>query len=109
MKKFLIYPAAISSLLLFSAATAHAEDYVITLKDHQFSPKELHIPAGQKIKVTVKNMDSTPAEFESHDLNREKIISANSEAIIFVGPVDAGSYHYFDEFHPDAQGSIVAK
>lgn len=108
MKKTLFYPAAISALLLFSAA-AHAEDYVIVLKDHQFSPKELSIPAGQKVKVTVKNMDSSPAEFESHDLNREKVISANSEAIIFIGPLNAGSYNYFDEFHPEAKGAIVVK
>ncbi len=108
MKKPLIYSLAMAAGVLFSAA-AQAEDYAIILKDHQFSPKELSIPAGQKVKVTVKNMDSSPAEFESHDLNREKVISANSEAIIFIGPLNAGSYNYFDEFHPDAKGTIVAK
>ena len=108
MKKSLFYSTALSALLLFSVA-AHAEDYVITLKDHQFSPKELSIPAGQKVKVTVKNMDSSPAEFESHDLSREKVISANSEAVIFLGPLNTGSYNYFDEFHPDAKGIITAK
>lgn len=109
MKKSLFYSTALSALLLFSAAAARADDYVITLKDHQFSPKELSIPAGQKVKVTVKNMDSSPAEFESHDLNREKVVSANSEVVIFVGPLNAGSYNYFDEFHPDAKGTITAK
>lgn len=108
MKKPLFYSVAAAAFML-STTAALAEDYVITLKDHKFSPKELAIPAGQKVKVTVKNMDSSPAEFESSELNREKVISANSEAIIFIGPLDPGSYSYFDEFHPDTKGTIVAK
>jgi len=95
--------------LLFSASS-YAEDYVLTIKDHKFSPQELTIPAGQKVKITVKNEDSTPAEFESSDLNREKIVGANSQIVIFVGPVDAGKYVYFDEFHRETTtGTIIAK
>src|SRR5579872_998709 len=109
MKKSLIYAAVMSASLLFSVA-AHAEDYVITIKGNQFSPKELVIPAGQKVKVIVKNLDVTPAEFESYDLNREKVVSANSEIIVFVGPLDPGSYGYFDDFHRDTtKGTITAK
>ena len=109
MKRSLVYLVALSASLLFSAA-AYAEDYVITLKNNQFSPKDLTIPAGQKIKITVKNQDATPAEFESSDLNREKVVGANSEIIIFIGPLDAGSYGYFDDFHRDTTtGIIIAK
>ncbi len=109
MKISLVYSVALSASLLFSAA-AYAEDYVITLKNNQFSPKELIIPAGQKIKITVKNLDATPAEFESSDLDREKVVGANSEIIIFIGPLDAGSYGYFDDFHRDTTtGIIIAK
>ncbi len=109
MKKSLIYSAMLSASLLFSA-TAHAQDYVITIKGNQFSPKDLVIPAEQKIKITVKNLDATPAEFESFDLNREKVVSANSEIIVFVGPLESGSYTYFDDFHRDTtKGTITAK
>jgi hypothetical protein len=109
MKRSLAYSVALSCYLLFPAA-AHAEDYVLTLKNNQFSPGILTIPAGQKIKITVKNQDATPAEFESSDLNREKVVGANSEIIIFIGPLDAGSYGYFDDFHRDTTtGTIIAK
>jgi plastocyanin len=95
--------------MLFSAA-AYAEDYVITLKNNQFSPKELAVPAGQKIKLIVKNQDPTPAEFESSDLNREKVVGGNSEIIVFIGPLEAGKYGYFDDFHRDTTtGVIIAK
>ena len=94
---------------LMFAATTHAEDYVITIKNSQFSPAELTVPAGKKFKITVKNQDAVPAEFESSDLNREKIVTANSEIFIFIGPLDAGSYGFFNDFHPASKGSIVAK
>lgn len=107
MKKLLIY-TVLSSSMLFSAS-AYAEDYVVTLKDKQFSPQELVIPAGEKIKLIVKNEDTTPAEFESYALNREKIITGNSEAAIYVGPLKPGSYDYFNDFHLDTKGTITAK
>ena len=92
------------------AMQAHADDYVITLKNNQFSPKELTIPAGEKVKITVKNTDATPSEFESSDLNREKVVGANSEIIVYIGPLDPGSYGYFDDFHRDTTtGTIIAK
>ncbi len=109
MKQSMIYSVALSASLLFSA-TAHAEDYVLTLKDNHFSPKDLTIPVGQKVKITVKNQDATPAEFESSDLNREKVVGANGEIIVFIGPLDAGTYGYFDDFHRDTTiGTITAK
>jgi len=109
MKRSLVYLPVLSIVLSIPVA-AHAEDYVLTLKNNQFSPKVLTIPAGQKIKITVINHDVTPAEFESSDLNREKVVGANSEISVFIGPLDAGSYGYFDDFHRDTTtGVIVAK
>ena len=106
MKRFWIYSAALSASMLISAVT-YADDYVITLKNNQFSPKELTIPAGQKIKLIVKNMDATAAEFESSDFNREKIVGANSEIFVFIGPLDPGTYGYFDDFHRDTTTGII--
>ncbi len=107
MKRFLIYSLALSALQPFAA---HAEDYVLTLKNNQFSPKVLTIPAGQRIKLIVKNQDATPAEFESSDMNREKVVGANSEIVVFIGPLEPGSYGYFDDFHRNTTtGIIVAK
>lgn len=100
---------AIPALLLLSAPV-QAEDYVLTLKDHVFAPAELTLPAGQKIKLTVRNQDATPAEFESHDLKREKVIQGGREASITLGPLKPGSYTFFDEFHEDtAKGTITVK
>jgi plastocyanin len=101
----------LAALLLTStfAMNANAEDYVLTIKGNQFSPAELTIPTGKKIKLIVNNTDPTPAEFESSDLNREKLVTAGNKIIIYIGPLDAGTYNYFNDFNRNAKGTIVAK
>ena len=100
--------AAVASLA-FAIAT-DTPTFEIVIKDHKFTPATLEVPAGKKIKLIVKNQDPTPEEFESYELNREKVIAGNSEAIIFIGPLDPGVYPFFGEFNPaTAQGKIVAK
>jgi len=97
-------------LTISSLAVAEMPVFELHIKDHLFNPVELVIPAGVKVKLLVKNQDATPEEFESHELNREKIIPGNSEATVYVGPLDPGTYGFFGEFHMDtAQGKLIAK
>jgi plastocyanin len=82
----------------------------ITIKNHIFTPDEIHVPAGKRVKLIVHNQDSTPEEFESDDFGREKIILGNSTATIFVSPLKAGKYHFFGEFNSDlANGYLIAE
>jgi hypothetical protein len=97
-------------IALLLPLSAVAEDYKLVIKDHRFQPIEFKIPVGQKIKLLVENQDSTPEEFDSHDLNREKMIAGNSSAIIFIGPLTAGRYTFIGEFHATtALGHIIAQ
>ncbi len=111
MKKYLIL-ALFTSALAFGANQAHAgstKEFTLTIKDHMFSPETLKIPAGEKVKIIIVNEDPTPEEFESYELNREKIIRGNSKGVIFVGPLKPGTYSFFGEFNMDtAQGQVVA-
>ena len=82
----------------------------ISIKNHLFYPSEVIVPAGKKVKLLVSNEDDTPEEFESYELNREKIITGNRKAVIFIGPLKPGRYPFFGEFYPrTAQGVIVAQ
>ena len=87
-----------------------AEDYRLVLKNHVFVPAELIIPAEKKVRLVIYNQDDSAEEFDSFDLNREKVLFPNKKAVIFIGPLKAGRYEYFGEFHPDsAQGVVIAK
>jgi len=100
----------LAALLFSSAVLAADADFTLTIKNHVFQPAQLEVPAGKKIKLLVENQDATPEEFESHPLNREKVIAGNSSATIYIGPLDPGRYPFFGEFHEStAQGAIVAK
>ena len=96
--------------LLPLLASAADTEIPLTIKDHRFIPVELKIPAGQKVKLIVENQDATPEEFESHELNREKVIAPNSKATIFVGPLKPGRYSFVGEFNSaTAKGVIIAE
>lgn len=103
---------ALVIFLLFTANFVWAEkpDIQLVIKDHLFYPSELIVPANKKIKLIVDNQDSTPEEFESYELNREKVILGNSKAMIFIGPLAPGEYPFFGEFNmATAQGKLIVK
>ncbi len=103
--------AATGMVALPSAALAGEKpEFTIIIKDHRFEPEVLYGPAGVKIKLIVINQDPTPEEFESFELNREKIIGGGRTAIIYIGPLKPGEYPFFGEFNMDtALGKIIAE
>lgn len=102
----------IFALLAAAALSAGAADkeYALVIREHRFEPAELRVPANQKIKLVVHNQDSTPEEFESHELNREKVIAPGAKANIFVGPLKPGRYPFYGEFNEKtARGVLIAE
>jgi plastocyanin len=101
----------IAFLTLLPLAVSAADiEVALTIKDHRFQPAEVRVPAGQKIKLVVSNQDATPEEFESHALNREKVIAPGGKANIYIGPLAPGRYPFVGEFHEKtAQGVVIAE
>jgi plastocyanin len=92
------------------AMAADIHEATLVIRDHRFEPVEMSVPAGRKIKLTVINEDATPEEFESYELNREKVVVGNSRIVVFVGPLKPGRYPYFGEFHMEtAKGTLIAE
>ena len=98
------------ALLLPLASHAADADFSLQIKDHRFQPAEIKVPSGKKVRLLAQNLDATPEEFDSHDLNREKIIAGHGSATIYVGPLSPGRYVFIGEFHADtAHGAIIAE
>jgi hypothetical protein len=98
------------SLCLAIPAVAKTPVFEIEILNHLFVPDELRIPANTKVKLVVHNRDATPEEFESYELNREKVIMGGRKANIFIGPLAPGVYPFFGEFNPrTAQGRVIAE
>jgi hypothetical protein len=101
---------SIASLMMGDPAQAVDLELSIAIKNHTFDPSVLKVPANQRIKLTVQNLDNTAEEFESHALNREKVIPGGSKAVIYIGPLKPGRYEFLGEFNPaTAKGVVVAE
>jgi hypothetical protein len=42
-----LFLAGLAGLLVLGAANAHAQEYVLTIKDHRFAPTEIKVPGEQ--------------------------------------------------------------
>ena len=105
MKRLALFLAAIPC----SVMAADLET-LVTLKNNQFSPAEVHVPAGKKVKLIVRNQDASAEEFESFELNREKVIPGNASGFVYIGPLAPGRYPFFGDFHQQtARGTVIAE
>lgn len=101
---------ALAALVTLSPAAARADDYVLTIKDHKFTPEELKVPANKRIIITVVNEDATPEEFESNILKVEKVVPGKSKGTVRIGPLKPGRYPFVGEFHEaTAKGVVIAE
>jgi hypothetical protein len=103
---------AIAALLVLTASVSASADpgpVPITIRDHQFVPAEVAVPAGAKVELNIRNEQTTPAEFESTSMHREKVVPPGGAASVSIGPLSPGRYEFFDDFHPATRGIIVAQ
>jgi hypothetical protein len=95
------------------AAPARAEQYAATVeiavKDKKFDPVEVKAPADKRIVIRVINRDGAAMEFESKSLKVEKVVAANSEGIVRVGPLKPGKYEFFDDFNMSNRGTLIVE
>jgi hypothetical protein len=100
-------------VLLAAPLAARAADLpVINLSVHQgrFSPETLQVPANTKFKLVVKNEGPGAEEFESSDLNQERVVPAGQAKEFYLGPLQVGQYTFFGDFHrATANGKLIAK
>jgi len=105
------FAVAWALVLFFLAGPVLADQpsVAIAIKGRAFVPSELEIPAGTKVKLVIRNQDEMPAEFESSQLHREKVVPGGGVIVLFVGPLAAGKYEFFNDFHPASRGHLIAK
>jgi plastocyanin len=108
----LLIAAAVTAGVAVAAPSVRADDpsFSITIRDHKFEPAEIEVPANAKVRLQVRNADSTPEEFDSSALHREKVIPGGQQAVITIGPLKPGRYEFKGEFHEEtARGAVIAK
>lgn len=107
MKCSFAHVAALAAILV--AGAANATDYNVTLIGDQWVPANINVKAGEKVKLTVKNETNKAAEFESDDLDREKVVAARSTIVVEFDAMKPGKYEFDNDFHEETKGTITAK
>jgi plastocyanin len=94
------------------AVSAKADDATTQIKfeNGHFEPAAFNVAAGAPIKLTVLNKSDSVIEFESFELNRERVVQPGANITVLLPKLDPGQYHFFDDFHHDVpQGTITAQ
>src|SRR5690242_13959695 len=91
---------AFAALAVGSVAQAQTDpEFTIVIKNHRFQPAEVKVPADKRVKLIVHNQDTTPEEFESRSLKREKVVPGGSKATVLIGPLKPGRYEFYGEYN----------
>jgi hypothetical protein len=100
---------ALAAVLTASPALA-TEGISLRLKDHKFTPAEIHVKANQPNLIVMINEDATAEEFDSASLKVEKVVAGNSSGNVRLRPLAPGRYPFMGEFHAEtAQGVVIAE
>jgi heme/copper-type cytochrome/quinol oxidase subunit 2 len=82
----------------------------VTLKGHQFSPAEIHVPTGKPVILRITNEDDTVEEFDSTALQVEKVIVGGHYATVRLRPLGPGRFPFMGEYHSEtAKGVVISE
>ena len=105
--------ALVVSLALILAAAwiggaQSADDPVFRIEfaDGVVTPSRIEVPADTRIELLLVNKGTTPAEFESLPLRKEKVLAPGTSSSMVIKGLDPGEYPFFDDFHPDAPPAV---
>jgi hypothetical protein len=111
-REMMITRIVLAAALAATGAAYAADDpeFTLVLRDHRFAPPEITVPANVKVRLVIDNQDPTPEEFDSHALNREKVVPGKGKATIYIGPLRPGRYPFIGEFNAaTAQGTVIVR
>src|SRR5438094_8554544 len=99
------------ALLLALAVTVRAEERSVALAvaEQGFAPPEIEAAAGERLRLEVTNQTAAAIEFESFELNRERVVPPGRTVAVYVSGLSPGRYELVDEFHQDRRGQPVWK
>ena len=82
----------------------------VTLKNHRFTPAEIHVKANQPSLITLSNQDEAAEEFDSASLKVEKVVPGHETGNVRLRPLAPGRYPFMGEYHAEtAQGVVIAE
>jgi hypothetical protein len=101
---------ALGAALFVAAGVSRAEEepvFRIEFNDGKVTPQRLEVPAKRRFKLELHNVGKEPAEFESKELRKEKVLAPGANSTLVIRSLDPGEYDFFDDFHLDAPPAVL--
>lgn len=89
------------------ALAADEPTFRIEFRDGVIAPLELEVPADTRIRLELHNTGTTPVEFESVELRKEKVIGPGNDTVMVIRRLSPGRYDFFDDFHLDMPHAVL--
>lgn len=109
----LVFGLATSLILYAFSVPVRADDdpvFVIEFRDGAITPLRTEVPADVRFKLELRNKGSSPVEFESVELRKEKVLGPGVTSFIVIRRLNRREYVFFDDFHLDMPpATLVAK
>lgn len=106
--RFAVFPGAL--LITLAGCGNQSPGIPVTLKDHRFTPAEIHVPANQPVLLSLANDDDSAEEFDSTALKVEKVVPGHDKGSVRIRPLAPGRYPFMGEYHAEtAQGVVIAE
>ncbi|MDR9804667.1 cupredoxin domain-containing protein [Rhizobium hidalgonense] len=105
-------PIFLTVLLGVTPVVAEGMDPVfrVHFSNGVISPTVIEVPANTRFKLQLQNDGSTPIEFESVPLRKEKVLGPGASSFLVFRSLEPGDYAFFDDFHLDMPPArLVAK
>jgi hypothetical protein len=104
---FLFLFAAVLGAPLPVVAAEDMPTFAVEMKDGAITPLRLEVPANRPFKIELRNTGTSPCEFESIELHKEKVLPPQSTSFMVMRKLSPGEYEFFDDFHPDAPKMVL--
>ena len=91
------------------AAQARADElptYTLLLKDHKFTPSEIHVTSGKPFVVVVTNANGEADEFEMLLPAVEKGLAPGEQKQVRIRPLAPGRFPFFGETDPNSERGV---
>lgn len=103
-------PLLFACLATSTVAEEEGPVFAVHFSNGMISPSILEVPADKRFKIELYNDGSTPIEFESIPLRREKVLAPGASSFLVFRSLRAGDYAFFDDFHLDMPPArLIAK
>ena len=95
------------ALLSCNVSAADAFTVQLEMKDGELIPRTIKVQGQSCRCIEVHNSGSSPAEFESTQMRKEKVLAPGAKSVVVIARLRPGQYSFFDDFHLDHPAGLV--